>query len=430
MSASSRATGGPSKTTAYETDQVKGVVNILQEKTPKRHVTFADTARNEAATVLQVPGEQTTARDASRATEVTAPAASREPTDKPQDENHMALRGTEATAHAASGSPGDTWTAGATGHPAPAWTSEAPGVGHERMDVRGARPRTHWQRSPSEVENFTETLSLANTILHSPETVMDDLMLNATTPSPPSLEPSGQEEQNGSVNEAVVLPTEGIIDHVDRCASSGAGFYTTWYMGKAKHTVLVDTGCTYTLIPRRLYDQTGLPFHPVGEIRLRLASGQHFMYGAWIGPVEFKIGHQFFKRYIVVAESGSEPILGMDFMRSNSTALLISEGMLLLNGEPIQLINENEVSPTPKVVSVRRVTIEPGACKLIEGKLDKKYSKPLICEALEDSPAIAEIAEYRPEKKLHVLVWNPTNKYLTLKPGKEIASTEEMHPLY
>ena len=121
---------------------------------------------------------------------------------------------------------------------------------------------------------------------------------------------------------------------------------------------------------------------------------------------------------MVVAESGSEPILGMDFMRSNSTALLISEGLLLLNGEPIPLINEDQVSATPKVVSVRRVTIEPGACKLIEGKLEKKYSRPLICEALEDSPAIAEIAEYHPDKPLHMLVWNPTNKYLTLKPGK------------
>ena len=298
-------------------------------------MSFADTAMNEAASVLQDPGGQINAQDAARAKKVTAPPAFGVPIATAQDENQMASRGTGATAHAASGSPGNTWPAGATGHPATAWTSEAPGVGHERMDVRGARPRTHWQRSPSEVENFTETLSLANTILHSPETVMDDLMLDASTPSPPSLQPMGREDLNESVNANVVLPTEGIIDHVDKCASSGAGFYTTWYMGKAKHTVLIDTGCTYTLIPRRLFDQTGLPFQPVGEIRLRLASGQHFMFGAWIGPVEFKIGHQFFKRHIVVAESGSEPILGMDFMRSNSTALLISEGLLLLNGEPI-----------------------------------------------------------------------------------------------
>ena len=260
-------------------------------------MSFADTAMNEAASVLQDPGGQINAQDAARAKKVTAPAAFGAPIATAQDENQMASRGTGATAHAASGSPGNTWPAGATGHPATAWTSEAPGGGHEEMDARGARPRTHWHQSPSEVENFTETLSLANTILHSPETVMDDLMLDASTPSPPSLQPMGREDLNESVNANVVLPTEGIIDHVDKCASSGAGFYTTWYMGKAKHTVLIDTGCTYTLIPRRLFDQTGLPFQPVGEIRLRLASGQHFMYGAWIGPVKFKIGHQFFKRH-------------------------------------------------------------------------------------------------------------------------------------
>ena len=236
---------------------------------------------------------------------------------------------------------------------------------------------------------------------------------------------------NEIVDEILNLPKEGVIDNIEKHSSNGAGFYTSVTMGDVTHTVLIDTGCTYTLIPRKLFDATGIPFHPVGDIKLRLASGEHFMMGAWVGPITFKVGSQWFNQLIIVAESGNEMILGMDFMRRHKTALVISEGIFILNGEPIKLIDEDDIK-TPKIIAARRVTLEPCTSRWVEAKLQgsNSYHKPLVCESMQQGCTIVGPAEYRPNQPLHLLVFNATDRYLTIKSGKQIAETEELHPLY
>ena len=189
------------------------------------------------------------------------------------------------------------------------------------------------------VDDLSETQTLARTILNSPERIKN-LKITENAASPPKLPSS---HKNEIVDEILNLPTEGVIDNIEKHSSNGAGFYTTITMGDAMHTVLIDTGCTYTLIPRKLFDATGIPFHPVGDIKLRLASGEHFMMGAWVGPITFKVGSQWFNQLIIVTDSGNEMIIGMDFMRRHKTALVISEGIFILNGEPIKLIDENDI---------------------------------------------------------------------------------------
>ena len=377
----------------------------------RSNVHSADNPNNTVYTALadtrqpQVPEARANAQDANLTT--TAPAVVR-----PQSAKHAASS-TPVTAHAA-GEPGSAGPA-----------TEYPG---------GARPRTTRPLTPQ--EDFSATLSLAQAILDSPDELLDDMLLSTIPASPPSLPSEETGDPSGPTQDVKTLPKEGVIDNIERCASNGAGFYTTWKMGNATHYVLLDTGATYTLCPRRLFDDTGLPFNPVGEIRLRLASGQHFMYGDWVGPIEFSIGGQNFSRYIIITETGSEPILGMDFMRAYRTALLINEETLLLNGHPIKLINEDQLArkskPTPQVVSVRKVRIPPGTCKWVEGKLEnsKSYPKPLVCEALGKSDAVAEPTEYRPNEPLHMLIWNTSRRRLLLKPGNKIARTEAVHPLY
>ena len=211
----------------------------------------------------------------------------------------------------------------------------------------------------------SDTLSMARAIMESPAQTTGNLNISVSSASSPNLQSNSSNISSNSY-ELGSLPTEGIISYVEgKAAATGAGFYTHVVLGEVTHAALIDTGSTYTLIPQKLYESSKLDFHPLGSIKLRLASGEHFMTGTWVGPVKFKIGSQWFSQPVVVAESGSEIIIGMDFLRWQRTALLVSDNILLLNGEPIKLIDEEKVS-SPKIAAARRITTVSGPYRCVE----------------------------------------------------------------
>ena len=70
---------------------------------------------------------------------------------------------------------------------------------------------------------------------------------------------------------------------------------------------LVDTGATYTWVPRNLLEQLGV--HPTEECPFLLAAGRQVNYPiAW---VQVRIGGRIQPTIVVFGEPGSEPLLGV-----------------------------------------------------------------------------------------------------------------------
>ena len=270
------------------------------------------------------------------------------------------------------------------------------------------------------------TLSMAKVILQGPEESEEtSLGISTIPPSPPVITTEESTENTE-------LPTEGVINmNNGQNMPIGAGRYAPMTFNNVTFLALIDSGCTFTLLPKSLFVKTGLPYQPLGNIRLKLASGEDFVNGKWVGPVEFKIGSQTFRQLIIVAEKGMEAIIGMDFLEGHNTAMLFRENILLLNGEPIMLISETDIE-TPKVVAVRRVTLAPSTGQFIEAKLqtEEPYPHKLICESLRKGRTVVETVQYEPGQTLYIPVANNTSWPLKIRKNMTLANTSRIHPLF
>ena len=201
------------------------------------------------------------------------------------------------------------------------------------------------------------------------------------------------------------------------------------YMNNVHIPVLIDTGCEYTLLPRKIFDKTGLPYNPIQYVKLVLASGKHFIDSWLVGPVHLTFGEQTFKEYILVAESGLDALLGMNFINSREATLCFKRKGLILN-EELMPFNFQPSNATPSAVAVRKCTLLPNTCKVIEAKLDAPYDKRLLCESKRNRNLVVAPSQYEPGKPLSFVMCNWSKKPMKVYKASPITDTSEVHPLY
>ena len=246
--------------------------------------------------------------------------------------------------------------------------------------------------------------------------------------SPAQAEPAHNLPNHSPVIQIENLPEEM---HVRKLSSEQQSAYVNFKIGNYECTALLDTGCEYNLVPRHILDKTGLPFKPVKPVKLILASGQHFIQAWWAGTYPLTLGSTTFEEYILVAESGVDILLGLEFLKKHRMDIRFSEDTLVYNEERIPIMYEK--AENTRVLAATSARIPAGSGMVIPAKFSSHICRRILCESTENTQKnklVVLPTQHFPNKPLLMQIYNANNHTLRLKKNRPLAETFEIHPLY
>jgi len=134
----------------------------------------------------------------------------------------------------------------------------------------------------------------------------------------------------------------------------------------------LDTGCTTTLVSKRLYDH--LPQQPAlwqEGVMVKMGDGTPVtVYG--VTEVHFQLGPKVIYRQVIVVDITDEVLMGMDFVKQEGMVLDFDVDEVRVKGLRFPILDrqrDREVKPRAcRVIVERSVVIEAGSRVLIEGK--------------------------------------------------------------
>ena len=153
-------------------------------------------------------------------------------------------------------------------------------------------------------------------------------------------------------------------------------------------SAVIDTGAQVIIVNSQFFDSLNcsLPSEP---IILKGIDPEKSVEGYVVRKVPLTLGGRSYKWDLYVALIEDELLLGLDFMVYHKVDPLISRNVLLIDGQHevpakfkrnvYQNTGECETYEIGRVKVNKRVEVPPNTIKLIEGKVDKDFSRTGEC---------------------------------------------------
>jgi len=129
--------------------------------------------------------------------------------------------------------------------------------------------------------------------------------------------------------------------------------YLKAWLGKKSVQFLIDTGCERSVTPRKLLGDSCLE---PAECRLFAANGTVINV---VGEVvmNVKVGELVLQTRFVVSDNITEPMLGVDWLRSNRMIWDFAKDILLINRKVFHLIPGDKSDSCQRVVATKKVIV-------------------------------------------------------------------------
>jgi predicted aspartyl protease len=194
---------------------------------------------------------------------------------------------------------------------------------------------------------------------------------------------------------------------------------------------LVDTGASVTLVSRDIYLScfSNIELEPV-EFNICQADGQKM---GILGKksMELTIGNWKVFHEVIFADMQGEAILGMDFLLEQECKLNIGEAKMVVQGQSIQLCQDNENSSCCKVSLREDILIPPNSEVNINTRVHRKGKEPSLHMLKGTNKfrerynlVMSESISNIDKGKAIVRIYNPNNHEIQLYEGTNIAITE------
>jgi len=142
--------------------------------------------------------------------------------------------------------------------------------------------------------------------------------------------------------------------------------YLKAWLGKRGVKFLIDTGCERSVTPRKFIGDSRLE---PADCRLFAASGTVINV---VGEVvmNVKIGELVLPTRFVVSDNIAEPMLGVDWLRSNRMIWDFAKDILLINGIVFHLIPGEKSDSCRRVVATEGVMVPARSQAIVPGRVE------------------------------------------------------------
>ena len=215
-------------------------------------------------------------------------------------------------------------------------------------------------------------------------------------------------------------PCTGRTHHIR--VTKDSGLFTNEKIENRNVEWLVDTGCTTTLLSKKIFER----MHPDEQPELSPYRGTLISAdGSTIkvlGQAEFnvQIGTKAVQHSIIVAEITNEGLLGMDFLQSHGMILDFARGKIILEGQEILAHCRTGITRTCRVMTAEHTIIPAGSRTLIEARTAKPLAvgdwliEPLHRPPGEQPVLTAKVLVQGGGTRVPVEILNPTDENISL----------------
>ena len=155
------------------------------------------------------------------------------------------------------------------------------------------------------------------------------------------------------------------------------GFYSE---GKAEDVTvkwLIDTGCTITILSKAKFDEITEGNRPtLNEYKKVLVTATDSPVQVF-GQTTFniKLGGQWVRHQVLVADVTNEGLIGLDFLMNNSVTLDFASRRVTCLGENLEAQCNRNLDRICRVTVAETVMIPAGTRKIIRGRTAKPWQK-------------------------------------------------------
>jgi transposase InsO family protein len=209
-----------------------------------------------------------------------------------------------------------------------------------------------------------------------------------------------------------------------------------------KAEAVVDCGAEVTIISEKLYES--LPDRPkkLKDVKL-YPVGNHAMRSFVVGPVKIKIGTKYYTVPVFVAPMQFDMLLGVDILKpkkkdekvtptvlkmGDTVLTMAEEDTLSFDGQVLPLnVNQKTVSPGPTIARVtvaKRRVVPPNSVAHITCEMDENLKSYIIEPSKQCQRVLIPRTVHSEKSSPVVCVVNPSDKYVLLKKGTELAQAQ------
>lgn len=234
-----------------------------------------------------------------------------------------------------------------------------------------------------------------------------------------------KKKKKPSKKNAVQAPVSETTINLKSLGQSTLGYYLPGTIGPTRILCLVDSGCSLTVLSKKIYDT--LPSNMKSKLISKkgvatVADGSSTTtYG--LVTLRGKLRHFKFEHQFLVADVQEDVLLGLDFLQHHQAGLCFKNAELSIGGNRLSCVDDKNIPLSSKVYAVRRMSIPPGSEAIIEGRLSQELSSnQIVIEALEENPwLVGNAMVSTSSKKFPVRILNSSTESIEIPSGKLVA---------
>ena len=207
------------------------------------------------------------------------------------------------------------------------------------------------------------------------------------------------------------------------CSQRENTYFVTGRFDRATHVLLLDTGCSHSVMPYSLYvalsDQCKIRYTPQHN-RGYLADGSGITIQG-VAETRMRIGGRTYLHHFQIAEISGKILLGMDFFRRYRCILDIHKYKLQIGDQTIPCCDADGAPLVINVQVQRSTVIPPQSQKIIEGRMSRETERVVdgIIEPRHKLPGLMVASSlHRPNgPELNVRILNASEEEIEIPSG-------------
>ena len=239
----------------------------------------------------------------------------------------------------------------------------------------------------------------------------------------PSPEPTPPPVSSGA-------PTVNLgVKQLNLCPRTEAYYITAKVEGRAQR-LLLDSGCTQSILPQALYQQyKEYPSRPVSA--LRQVRGQGILADGTTVPflgltsLTMRLGAANYSHEFLVADVPGHPLLGLDFFEQFGCQLDFGKARFCHGSEEMECCDAEGHALRVNVQVIRKVELPPRSERVIPAQLTQPWARGPVCvepkEAVPGAMVATSVDEPR-GRQVYLRILNYTSEVVTIPAGKVVAT--------
>lgn len=203
------------------------------------------------------------------------------------------------------------------------------------------------------------------------------------------------------------------------------GYYLPGTIGPTKVLCLVDSGCSITVLSKKVFDTLPKTLKATLEEKRGLATVADGSSTSTYGRVTLKgkLRHFSYQHQFLVADVQEDVLIGLDFLQHYQASLCFKNAELSIGGSRLSCVDEKNLPLSSKVYAVRRMSIPAGSEAIIEGRLSQNLpGEHAIVECLgENSWLVGSAMVTLDNGRFPVRILNSSPVPLEIPSGKLVA---------